>query len=117
MSKIANFLKHADRDHSSSIALNDVDNKTIICRASAAYDMLMKRLTPEMQVFFIFASLEGGGLIVPDLFLGISELLKKLSPSQRLRACLRLIRKWDSISPATCLECAKLKNFAPNSPA
>jgi hypothetical protein len=96
LSKTANFLKHADRDYSSSIALNDVDNKMIIMRASAAYIMLMNSMTPEMCVFHIFSSLEDSSLIVPDSCSGIVQSLKRVSSSQRHRACLRLIQKWDS---------------------
>jgi hypothetical protein len=105
LSKTSNFLKHADRDHQSAISLKDIDNQTIILRASAAYSMLNQNPTPEMSVFYIFSSLNSVELAPDDdVYAAIAEKLAKFSPAQRRRACLRLVRQWDKI-----FDCAEFK--------
>ena len=99
MSKVANFLKHADNDREHAIALRDVDNATLIHHAIAAYVMITHDPTPEMSVFYIFSSLSSGEwqADLRDLDLEIVKVLQGLSPFRRGRACLKLIRRWKKI--------------------
>jgi hypothetical protein len=93
-SKPTNFLKHADRDHQSAIAIDEIDNISLILRSCSAYATLAHDITPEMAIFCAWASLSGR-IGVEDVLAQIAEKLKPLSPSQRRRASLKFIRGWE----------------------
>jgi len=93
MSKAAAFLKHADRDPTESLSLQDVDNDRILMRTCSAYAMVSHHPTPEMRVFYVFwslrpecrANLKGGDSEIADA-------LEQFTPARRRRACAKLIR-------------------------
>ena len=68
--KVANFLKHADRDSGSSILLNEVDNLLLLMQCYSAY----KDLTPD--------DLGNEGLVF-GLFVGANRLDRSAPASQR----------------------------------
>jgi hypothetical protein len=54
MSGISGFLKHADRTPEGVIALNEVDNESLILHAGAAYSLVSHTSTPEMAIFHLY---------------------------------------------------------------
>jgi hypothetical protein len=54
-SKAANFLKHADRDHEQHLAVDALENESVLIGASIAYLELMKKPTPEIVAFYAFS--------------------------------------------------------------
>jgi hypothetical protein len=106
LSATANFLKHADRDTKSHLSLDDVDNDEILMRACAAYAMAVGQTpdnllqTPEMSAFYIWwMSRHDPAQLARENGDEFADLMQRLSPSRRRRACLKLIRlftRWRS---------------------
>jgi hypothetical protein len=106
LSATANFLKHADRDPKSLLSLDDVDNDEILIRACVAYAMAVGQTpdnllqTPEMSAFHIWwMSRHDPAQLARENGDEFADLLQRLSPSRRRRACLKLIRlftRWRS---------------------
>jgi hypothetical protein len=96
MSKVSNFLKHADRDADSIIPLREVDNESLLWQASKAYVMIMGTPTPEMVVFAMHwaAARPQTEEIDPSI-----DRLSRLTPSRRRRACIGMIREWKKGNP------------------
>jgi hypothetical protein len=93
MSKVANFLKHADRDTNSSLSLQDLDNERLLLHACAAYAMVSHTSSPEMVIFHLYwsaASDRREGLD-PDS-VEIANFMSRLSLSRRRGACRKFIR-------------------------
>jgi len=84
----ANFLKHADRDSASTLALEDVNNDLLVMQAIAAYVELMGTgsSTPEMLVY---------GILCGDneSFTPKMRAIAQLPRGKRRRSCLALLRK------------------------
>jgi hypothetical protein len=57
-SKAANFLKHADRDSEDFLAINDLNNESILIGASISYLQLMQNATPEMRAYMAYWSVK-----------------------------------------------------------
>ena len=93
--KYANFLKHADRDHQSTIAIDDLDNLTLLMQTLSAYvDLKVDDMGPEGFVFWIYYSVSSGmteGL--SPSFQDIGRKLETLPPSERLDLCSGLIEE------------------------
>ena len=96
ISKVSNFLKHADRDADSIIPLRDVDNETLLWQASKAYMMIMGTPTPEMVVFAMHWAAARPQAEQIDFAI---DRLSHLTPTRRRRACIRMIREWKRGSP------------------
>ena len=92
--KVANFLKHADHDAQSHIALDDVDNLQLLMQALSAYiDLKGDDLGAEGLVFWIYLSVTSGtkeGL--PPEFKKIAEDLDGFGSAERLNMCSALVR-------------------------
>ena len=56
MSKVSNFLKHADKDANKHLPLEDVDNDLLLRHACAAYATASHAPTPEMAAFYTYSS-------------------------------------------------------------
>lgn len=87
--KVSNFLKHANRDPKTHIALNEVDNLTLLMQSLGSYcDLVNDDLGAEGLVFWLYfnvASRRKEGL--PGRFLDVAEHLEGLSPAERLSFC------------------------------
>lgn len=84
--KIANFLKHADRDSDSNVALADVDNFALIAFAVSAYGAVGGgNLGREGEFFAIYCSAEAEE-VLPE-FHDIAAKLRTLKPQERRKAC------------------------------
>jgi hypothetical protein len=91
--KVANFLKHADRDPDAYLADDEVDNDTVLLTAAGALKMITGTTTPEIDVFYVNWMLE----YEPETKLqGVAEeiasALRTVKPATKNRACLRLIK-------------------------
>ncbi len=81
----AGFLKHADRQPSATLALDELSNDLLLMQATTAYVELMGTETPEMLAYFIY---RGGSEDLPPKLRDIV----KLPSVRRRRACLLLLR-------------------------
>lgn len=97
--KVSNFLKHANRDAKSHIALDEVDNVHLLMQALSAYiDLNTDDLGTEGLVFWLYFSVASGmkdGL--PQKFQDIATKLEGLGPAERLALCSLLIREMNEI--------------------
>lgn len=101
LSAVANFLKHADRDTMSHLSLDKVDNDEILMRAIAAYIMAVGQTpdtllqTPEMSAFHIWwMSRHDPTQLRREHGDEFADVMQRLSPSKRRRACLKLVRSF-----------------------
>jgi len=87
--KVANFLKHAERDSGSSISLDDVDNLLLLMQCYNAYkDLTRDDLGNEGLVFQLFLGAKRKDRSAPAS--QRDELIQKLAEvpeSDRLRLC------------------------------
>jgi hypothetical protein len=93
MSKVASFLKHAERDADSSLNLDEVDNDNLLFHASGAYVLASHHITPEIAIFYMYFSQKTGtrvGLRADEA--EFVDVLERLSPARRRRTCAQLIR-------------------------
>lgn len=95
-SQAANFLKHADRDDAKAISIEEIDNLSLIARASAAYTMITRDATFEMVAFWIWraACSDTWQIDLKDESLAIAKALASLPPGRRRLACKALIQSW-----------------------
>lgn len=91
--KVANFLKHADRDPKSHIALDEVDNLSLLMQTFGSYvDLVKDDLGDEGLVLLLYFSVASGikeGL-PPELH-DIAMELEGLSPTEQLNKCSLLL--------------------------
>jgi hypothetical protein len=93
VTKVAAFLKHADRDTNASLDLAEVKNDKLLILASTAYSQITHAPTPEMFAYYRYYSISPesrAGLNAADT--EIADWLESLSPSRRRRACAQLMR-------------------------
>lgn len=105
LSATANFLKHADWGPT-HLSLDDMNNDEILIRACVAYVMAVGQTpdnllqTPEMSAFHIWwMSRNDRVQLAREHGDEFADLMQRLSPSRRRRACLKLIRlftRWRS---------------------
>lgn len=95
---VSNFLKHADRDAKSHIALDQVDNLQLLMQALSAYvDLLHDQLEGEGRIFWLYFNVVSGEIDgMPSEWQDIARKLEKLQPDERLRLCALLVREWNS---------------------
>ncbi|MCC7483738.1 MAG: hypothetical protein IT529_02005 [Burkholderiales bacterium] len=93
--KIANFLKHADKDSDALLAEQDVDNANLLIQAIGAYlDLLHRQLLPEGLVLWLFVcARDNDGSAVPERFQPTFALLSKLGAEERHEFCSAMIKK------------------------
>lgn len=93
--KAANFLKHADKDATEHLALDEIDNCDLIMQALSAYsDLLKDGLGAEGRVFWLFRSVShgtSGGL--PANWRKIGDRLLEIDEHYRRKFCIELIGK------------------------
>lgn len=98
--KIANFLKHADRDSNSSIVLDEVDNMQLIMQACAAHITLApySGLGSEGLIFWLYYSIESGmSESLPEMFSPLVEQIENMSQAERLVFCSHLVQEFADI--------------------
>jgi hypothetical protein len=92
--KVANFLKHADRDAESLLALDEVDSLHLLLQAqSSLIDLKPDGLKAEGLVLLLYFSATSGmaeGL--PPKLQEIATTLAVLAPSEQLEMCSALLR-------------------------
>ncbi len=79
-----NFLKHAKKDSEEALALDKLNNEEMLMRASAAFHDITKRMTPEIEIYWIYSCGHLDETSLPDSF---RSQLAKLSPAQKRRKC------------------------------
>lgn len=91
--RVANFLKHADRDAAASIAEADIDNQLLISKCCIAYrDVAPDDLDNEGFVFAAFVSAGNASYTPNDQVFGrLVTSLRQLPESDWLRRCDELI--------------------------
>ncbi|MYD93244.1 MAG: hypothetical protein F4Y02_06040 [Chloroflexi bacterium] len=91
--KVANFLKHADRDADLVLPSGDVDNLTLLMTGLGSYlDVAPDDLGPEGRVLWIYfcvANTLSDNL--PAEYAPVADALKEASPDDQLRLCRELI--------------------------
>ena len=95
-SEVANFLKHADRDHKSSIPLSKVKNEELLSRASSSFFNLTRNSTPEMVVFMLNRWVDVFGNSPPPHHLQgraqrLFDELQGKNPEERNKICLMFL--------------------------
>lgn len=104
--KVANFLKHADRDSKASISLDEVDNLMLLAQGYSAYrDITRDDLGNEGFVFRMFLGMnpmtQSAASYLPD---GFVQKLAEIDEAARLRFCSLCIselnEKWRNANSA-----------------
>ena len=93
--KIANFLKHADRDSSAHISMEEVDNLTLLMQVHSSYlDLDRGGLGHEGVIFWIYICVAFG--IIEELPTKLHEIAKHLeflSHDDRLKFCTEFLNE------------------------
>lgn len=94
-SKIANFLKHADRDAGAAIAEDEVDNLMLLLQAYNAHqDVTREGRTTEGLVFELYIGASEDPVREPESGAGqIRSMLASRPEVERRKMCLELISK------------------------
>lgn len=92
---ISNFLKHADRDDSSHISLDDVDNLALLIQACHSYlDLTKDNLGREGFVLWVYFCVTNGFKAeMPKKFRKYASKLEELDPNERITFCSEWIRQ------------------------
>jgi len=97
--KVANFLKHADRDARSLVGLEEVDNLQLLVQTFGAYlDLSSGELGAEGLVLWLYFNVAIGDkeTLRPD-YQGIAAKIEGLAPAEQLDLCSVLIREMTQI--------------------
>jgi hypothetical protein len=97
--KTSNFLKHADRDITAHIALNEIGNSRLLMQTLGAYtDLVKDDLGAEGLVFWLYSSAEAGNYEgLPENFRGVAERLVELDSVRRREFCSAMILELNTI--------------------
>ena len=97
--RIANFLKHADRDYTSHIRLDEVDNLQLLYFLIGSYASIdQSGIGDEGILFSVYYGLtQQEPELIPDYFREFANSLIPLSNEDRLRSCLDLLNEIKSI--------------------
>ena len=91
--RVANFLKHADRDTDRLLSPGDVDNLSLLMTALGSYlDLVPGDLGPEgriLWIYFCVANTLSDNL--PAEYAPVVDVLKEASPDDQLRLCRELM--------------------------
>jgi FAD/FMN-containing dehydrogenase len=93
--RVANFLKHADKDSASTISLDEVDNFSLLMQCYSAFvDLTRSQLGEEGKVFqmFVNAKRKSSGLTLESRDDSVVK-LTEIPENDRRRFCWRLICK------------------------
>lgn len=93
--RIANFLKHADRDPQSHIALDDVDNLDLLMFALSAYvDLTNEFIFPEGYILWIYMNaVTGTKEGMREEWRKFAADLEKIDHDERLDVCAAMLRE------------------------
>jgi len=92
--KAANFLKHADKDPSATLAASDVDNANLLMQCLGAYtDLLKDQLAPEGLIFWLYCCVRDDDLSsVPANLHPLTTRLQEIDPDDLRSFCAEYIR-------------------------
>ena len=94
MNTASNFLKHADSDPQSFLAVEKVNADELIFAACGVYFDLMDRLTHEMMVWMASGFLKHNITFSEDsAIVTIMEYLRTFPPEEQKNACITLVLK------------------------
>jgi len=104
-SKVANFLKHADRNKEPPLTADEVNNEFFIMSACCVYLELMRQPSAEITAYFAFWAVKNCFLadIDPSVRPFCDQLLE-LSEPERYGACERYVRDAKSRDEADLLD-------------
>ncbi|MBK6005950.1 hypothetical protein JJB11_07565 [Ramlibacter ginsenosidimutans] len=93
--KIANFLKHADRDPAEALVEDDLDNLVLLLQAYSAYrDLARTACTNEGTVFELYIGSSDFPIREPESTVGkMCSMLASHPESERRSVCMQLIRE------------------------
>ncbi len=93
--RIANFLKHADRDPRSHISLNDLDNLELLMYALGAYvDLTNDLIHPEGYVFFVYhGAITQMNVGMSDTFRKLVSEVEKIDPDEQIDFCAAMLNE------------------------
>ncbi|MDD2775260.1 MAG: hypothetical protein PHU06_04825 [Gallionella sp.] len=96
--RIANLLKHADRDASSHIPLDDVDNLLLIMQALGAHvDLMHENLEPEGEIMWLYWQVKNKAIEdLPKEYQKIGELIASAPEEKRHAFCAEIIKEFTS---------------------
>jgi hypothetical protein len=92
--RAANFLKHADRDVSGSLDVEEIDNRRLLMQALSSHTDLVKGdfLRPEGLVLWLYSLSGHGGVdAFPEKYRGLGSRLLEVPSEQRQEFCAALI--------------------------
>jgi hypothetical protein len=91
-SKVANFLKHADRDVDALLVLDDINNEHLLIGSAVAYLQLMQTATAEMIAYLAYWSVKNEAEYdLPDEGRQLATRLKNSRPGDWLPLSLAFI--------------------------
>jgi hypothetical protein len=92
--RIANFLKHADRDRLTHVTFGEADNRLLIMQGISAYQDLTGEFLPEGKVFWTYCCVGTGDKeSLTGRYKEIGFELEKLTSRKRLELCAQWLRK------------------------
>lgn len=97
--KASNYLKHADRDITAHIALDDIDNSRLLMQTLGAYtDLVKDDLGAEGLVFWLYSCVEAGNYEgLPDSYRGVAERLVELDSVSRREFCSAMVLELNTV--------------------
>lgn len=98
--RVANFLKHADRDAQTHVSLEDVDNFPLLMEALASYNDLVKGdLGAEGLILWIYScAIDGTSDQLPPEHRDMASGIAKLGPDEQFAICSFAIGKLNAKS-------------------
>lgn len=92
-----NFLKHAAQDdHQEAFDLTTINNDELLLRVCAVFCEITNRMTPEIEVYFIYMYSDRDDSGIPD---ELRSELAKLTPTQKRKKCRTWLRSLKSNPP------------------
>ena len=91
-----NFLKHGATDNEDALDLRKLNNEELLMRACADFHDVANRMSPEIEIYFIYSCghLKDSG--VPD---NIRADLVKATPTQKRKKCVAWLRNLKASEP------------------
>ena len=93
--RVANFLKHADRDDRAHVSLDEVDNFQLLMQALGSYgDLVKDDLGSEGLILWIYSCVVSGTWNqLPHQYQDLASKLAELDPDERLAFCSFAVSK------------------------
>lgn len=98
--KVANFLKHADRDAADHISMDEVDNVSLLMLALGSYlDVDNGGLGNEGLVLWVFSHVNSGDVeSLPEDWQELASRMEPLSHDARLKICSEWLKETESLN-------------------